>query len=298
MAASLREHEPAVQLGETEDLGTYTRQRGSLLTEPDVEVPFWLLKPKGTARSPLAITPHGHEPGGADLYAGVVRSDQERRDKQLSDGDIARQAVERGFVAIAPTTRGFGSLTVHDITGLHGNQPCRSQLMHSLLVGRTAIAERVWDLERFIDWASRMPEIDPRRIMVIGNSGGGVAALYAAACDTRITIAVSNCAYASFINADGILNHCDCNIVPGVLGFGEMWDVAGLIAPRHLLTINGETDIGRTHAHVDDAVARLRAIYARAGAPHRYEHRWGSDGHRFYPDLIWPFVARAFGSLL
>ena len=26
--------------------------------------------------------------------------------------------------------------------------------------------------------------------------------------------------------------------------------------------------------------------------PKRYAHRWGDGGHRFYADLMWPFIER------
>ena len=41
-----------------------------------------------------------------------------------------------------------------------------------------------------------------------------------------------------FIIAFGLV----CNAVPGILRFGEFWDVAGLIAPRHLCIVNGRKD--------------------------------------------------------
>ena len=51
IAASVGDHKPVVQLGESEELGTYTRQRGTIETEPDVRIPFWLLKPKGDGQN-------------------------------------------------------------------------------------------------------------------------------------------------------------------------------------------------------------------------------------------------------
>ena len=62
--------------------------------------------------------------------------------------------------------------------------------MHGLLVGRTPIGERVWDMKCLIDWAIINLEIDQSRIAMTGNSGGGTITLFSAACDTRIKVAM------------------------------------------------------------------------------------------------------------
>mgnify|MGYP003349230786 CR=1 FL=1 len=62
------------------------------------------------------------------------------------------------------------------------DRECRSQLMHCLLAGRTAVGERVWDLQRLLDWAVTLPGADSRRVLMMGNSGGGMVTMFAAAC--------------------------------------------------------------------------------------------------------------------
>ena len=113
------------------------------------------------------------------------------REKILSrEGNIAEQAALRGMIAIAPATRGLANeLIVPDPKGRHGNRPCRAQLMHCLISGRTPTAERVWDMQRIIDWAWAHPLVDQKKIIMTGNSGGGVLTAYTAAIDNRISIA-------------------------------------------------------------------------------------------------------------
>lgn len=297
MAAELAGHEPAVTLGEAEQLDDWTRTRGKIETEPGWAVEFWLLRPAGDGPFPLAVTPHGHEARGHDTYAGVVGDDERRRERiDTLDADVAVQAVKRGFLTVAPNTRGFADSYVPDINGRHGDQDCRSELIHALLAGRTVIAERVWDLERLIDWAAALPEVDDTRILMTGNSGGGVATTYASACDTRVTVAVPSCSFATTVGRNGIVHTCDCNLVPGLYRFGEMSDVIGLTAPRHLLIVNGRDDTLFPPEEVERAVAGVQRIYEAAGVPKRFEHRWGEEGHRFYADLMWPFIERAVGN--
>ena len=42
-----------------------------------------------------------------------------------------------------------------------------------MMLGRTMIGERCWDVSRAIDVLEALPEVDAARIAVMGNSGGG-----------------------------------------------------------------------------------------------------------------------------
>jgi len=286
-------HAPRVDLEErAEDMGTYARFRGRIETEPDVTTHFWLLRPKTPGPYPLAVTPHGHENG--DTYVGIWEDDQTRQRIIDDERDVAVQAVERGFLTIAPATRGIGSsphaYKVEDVGERHGNRHCVCHSWQVVQVGRTLLGERVWDLMRILDWATGLPEVDAQRVLMLGNSGGGMATAHTAACDERIAVAVPCCSYSNYMSPHGTLRHCPCNAIPGLFEFGEFWDVAGLIAPRPLLTVNGRHDALHPVEEVDAAVARLEAIYRAAGAEGRYQHRYGPAGHRFYRDIMWEWI--------
>jgi len=291
MARELAGHSPSVELDDPEQLDTFTRRLGRIESEPGWPVEFWMLKPPGDGPFPLAVMPHGHEARGHDTYAGVHRGD-ERRIQRISelDADVAVQAVEQGYLALAVNSRGFESNCIPAINGRHRGRDCLSEVIHALFAGRTATGERVWDLERIIDWAVALPEADAGRIVMVGNSGGGMVTTYATACDTRVTVAVPSCSFATYVGESGTVHHCECNTVPGIYRFGEFSDVAGLVAPRHLLIVNGRKDPLFPHVEIERAVAGVRAIYEAAGVPGHFEHRWGEEGHRFYADLMWPWI--------
>lgn len=297
IAASLGDFTPSVTLDVArDDCGDHTRQAGTLHAEPGFDVPFWYLRPKASGPHPVGLFPHGHYGArGLDKAAGIARDDAERQLLAAEDRDVGVQAVRLGFAALCPATRGFDPAGIADATNRHGGAHCRCHTVHALLGGRTGIGERVWDLMRLLDWAATQPDLDVGRTLVLGNSGGGVVTLYASACDVRVRVGVASCSFCTYVGRNGAVHHCDCNAVPGILQFGEFHDVAGLAAPRHLLVVHGRTDPLFPLSEVERAVAGTRRIFAAAGVPTHFAQHWGDGGHRFYRDLMWPWVTAALG---
>ena len=294
MAADLADYQPWAEQNAIEDQGDHWRESWYLWVEPTVPLPFYLLRPKDAAGPlPLVLTPHGHN--HPHVYVGITHTDSERASMQEGERDIAVQAVVQGYLAIAPTTRAFGETRTDQDRAEDRVHSCRTQLMHDLLVGRTPIGDRVWDISRLIDWALETQGVDATRIAITGNSGGGTISLFAAACETRISVAVPSSYFCTFAGSIGSIHHCDCNYVPGILRLGEMYDVAGLIAPRPFCAIAGKDDPIFPLAHVEEAFEKLKEVYTVAGVSERCELYVGHAGHRYYKDGAWPFIRKHFG---
>ena len=247
MASELADFKPKVTLGDDEEVGgEFSRALCSIETEPGVVVPFYLLIPKtgnSGQRFPLMICPHGHDTKGLHSYAGAFKDEAHRQQILGREGNIAEQAALRGFIAIAPATRGLAAeLLIPDLNGRHGKRPCRAQLMHCLVAGRTPQAERIWDMQRLLDWAEKHPQVDTDKIVMTGNSGGGVLTAYTAAIDPRIRVAIPSCSFTSMASSSGYIFHCDCCVVPGLRDWGDWAEIGGLVAPRHLLIVHGLKD--------------------------------------------------------
>jgi len=290
----LKGYRPRARRVESVRLDGYVREKWYLMTEPDVPLPFWVLKPTGVnGRLPVVLTPHGHNQ--PEIYVGLPRTAEERRRMIAGQRDIAVQAVGEGYIAIAPTARGFGHTRRREDVKAGNLHSCREELMHGLLQGRTPIGARVWDISRLIDWALRRGDVDPGRIAITGNSGGGTVTLFAAACDTRISAALPGSYFCTFAGSIGSIHHCACNYVPGIMRLGEMYDVAGLIAPRPFCAIAGKRDDIFPIRHTRVAFRKLKSIYRVFGAAERCRLHVGPGGHRYYSAGAWPFLKRWFG---
>ena len=295
LESDLRNHIPIATLKETHDMGSYDREHWEITVEPTVPLPFYLLRPKSLPKTPpLVLTPHGHN--HPHLYVGIAETDAEALHITSGDRDIAVQAVQEGYVVISPTTRAFGD--TRTLTAIEAGQvsSCRDQLVHGLLAGRTPIGERVWDISCLISWALTNIDVDKNRIGITGNSGGGTISLFAAACDTRISVSMPGCYFCTFKGSIGSINHCECNYVPGLLRLAEMSDVAGLIAPRPFIAIAGKEDEIFPIEQVRTAFSDLKRIYSVAGVPEHCTLYVGNGGHRYYKDGAWPSLERYFSS--
>ena len=288
-------YQPKTEKVSVEDKGDFLLQKWIVWTEVDVPLPVVVLIPKNVqGKNPLVITLHGHGKNSV-YYDGIYP----RVTDTSSNAEVRMSAtsVKQGYITIAPTVRAFGNTRTSDDVTEGLSFSCRSQLKKDLLVGRTPVGERVWDLQVILGWALRNFPVDKERVAVTGHSGGATVALFAAAVDKRIKVAVLSSYLNTFKGSIGSINHCECNYIPGILTLGEMSDVAGLIAPRSVLFVHGSNDpiypIGETRK----AYNALKRIYKYAGAESHVSLYEGQGGHQYYEEAVWPFIKKQFGRL-
>ncbi|WP_330633408.1 alpha/beta hydrolase family protein [Halocatena halophila] len=267
----------------------YERQLWHIQTEADFFVPFYLLLPTdGSPPFSTVLTVHGHSTAGKELTVGAIND----RRAEIADErrDIARQAVKRGYAAVAPDMRAFGALT-GPARDTDAGRACTGLQKTTQLFGRTLAGDRCWDLLRLVDWIDDQSVLDSDAIAITGHSGGAAVAMFGAALDDRLSPVVLNAYFCTFEDSIVAIDHCPCNYVPGVLRLGEMWDIAGAIAPRPLTIVTGDEDRIFPVSGTRRAFERIQTLYQNVGAEQACVLRVGSGGHRFYPKKVWPEIA-------
>ena len=289
MREEMKGFKPEARQVDSEDLGSFTRERWEILTEPDVLLPIVILRPKDiVGKTALMITPHGHSKN-TEMYAGIYWDESDRSLAEDGERNIALQAVNEGFIAIAPTARGFGKTRTKAGLEADATSSCHEYMLHDLLVGRTPVGERVWDIMKIIDWSLENLPVDPDKVIVSGHSGGGTATLYAGAVDTRIALCLPSGAFSSYEKSILAMPHCECNYIPGMLDLGNMGDVAGLLAGRHICIIQGKDDGIFPIDGAREEFAKTQVIFKAAGKG-SCALAEGDGGHRYYKDPAWKFI--------
>ncbi|MBI1358402.1 MAG: hypothetical protein GC160_29045 [Acidobacteria bacterium] len=107
----------------------------------------------------------------------------------------------------------------------------------SWLVGVNLMGYRVWDAARAIDYLQQRPDVDPDKIGMGGNSGGGMETLQYCAFDERIQAAFPSCAVASFPAKTRALLIADPEqVLPGILRAGvDHVELLAAFAPKPLI---------------------------------------------------------------
>lgn len=261
-----------------------------------VDIPVHLIGPPGKQQQrPVMICLQGTN-SGAHLSWGEARFPADHA--LVGQGyDLATQAAKRGYLSVAIEQNCFGERAERQIDP-RSAALCVDATMHSILLGRSLIGERSSDVSAVIDWLEAEHEslgIDVKNIHVMGHSSGGSVALFAAALDTRIS-AVLACGCVGYIR-DTIGRRRDDqgqNVIPGILNWLEMADIAGLVAPRPFVTVAGETDHIWPAAGCTAVIEEAKAIYSKCNATDRLLCVTEPGGHKFRPDASW----RAFFSVV
>jgi dienelactone hydrolase len=177
-----------------------------------------------------------------------------------------------------------------------GDPACikKNAALPSILIGRTAIGERVWDIHRLIDIIeNHLTEfIDATKIICMGNSGGGTTTFYAACYDKRIYMAIPSCAVCTYDDSIGAMFHCPCNYVPNIRTYFNMGDLGCLIAPRPVFVVSGERDPIFPLEGAKASVEIMRKAYEKLNAKDNCYHIIGDGGHQFFPEDVWPMVKK------
>ena len=265
---------------------TYTEYRFTLESEPGYVFPSVMRVPKGVeGKIPVILCLQGHSKG---FHISLGNPIFEGDEATISGGDrdFVVRANKEGYAAIAIEQRNFG-----ECGGTPQGPDCHVSSMSAIINGRTTIGERALDTSTVIDAIiEHFDFLDTDNIALMGNSGGGTATYYTACLDERVKLAVPSCAVCTYKHSIAAMKHCVCNFVPNIANYFDMGDLAGLIAPRKLVVVNGKEDNIFPEPGVIESFEIIKKMYAAAGVPDNCALVTGAGGHRFYADDAWPVM--------
>ena len=277
---------------EVREFPAYRREKFIFESRPGLAVLAYLLTPANTKppyRTLVCVPGHGR---GVDDIVGIDDQGQDRTTKDGYQHDFAVQVVEHGLAAVAIEPMAFGCRrgTQARKEGL-SHTSCQPVAGAALLLGQTMIGWRVFDVMRTIDWIETRKELDASRVGCMGISGGGTCTAFSAALEPRIKAAMISGYLNTFRDSIFSLSHCIDNYVPGILNWAEMYDVAGLIAPRPLFAEAGAKDDIFPVDASRESFARVTKVYETLDAPDHFQTEIFEGTHSFHGVKGLPFLA-------
>lgn len=236
-------------------------------------VPAYLLVPdKASAqnRLPAMLALHPTSPIGKGEVVGLGQPHSR----------YGIELAQRGYVVLCPDYPSFGDYSC--------------DFSDPAFVSGTMIG--IAGHMRGVDLLQSLPQVDPDRLGVIGHSLGGHNAIFLAAFDPRIKVAVSSCGWTPFADYyDGKIAgwtsprymprlkevyHLDPAQVP--FDFAE---VIAAIAPRPFFSNSPLRDSNFAVAGVKKAVPEIEKVYHLFGADKAFQVKYPDCAHDFPPEV-------------
>ncbi len=225
-------------------------------------LPFeaYLLVPHGAkGRMPAIIAIPGHH---------TTKREVSGERPSRFGADYGRRLVEDGFCVLIPDVPFAEDIRREDLIALN-----------LIMTGSHLTGLRLCYLSTLLDYLSSLPFVDANRIGCVGWSMGGGLAMYLAAVYRRIKVLAISSYLGSYRETFMRMRQTTDNYIPGVLKFGEMPDVACLIAPRPLWLEHPQSDLEFPLRAFLQGIDRLKVCYK--GYEERLNWQFIPGGHRF-----------------
>ena len=253
-----------VEVLERTSMPGYTREKIIFNSDAFSSVPAYVLIPDGASADdprPAVLCAHGHGVG-KDTLAGVAEAGYEKQ--------LAVALALQGFVTIAPDWRGFGERKDRDEwVRRPGRDGCNVAYMAYGYFGFQMLHLDICDAQRCLDYLQSRPDVNGKKLGCMGCSFGGTMTTYVSALDQRIKAAVIVCYLSTITDAlsdRANVNTCGSQFMFGLRCYGDISDVAGLIAPRNCMVQIASDDSCFIEDDTLAAFHHLETVYGAADA--------------------------------
>ena len=264
-----RDRKVGAQLISTEDRGTYTLEKLVLDLNGEEPAPAYFAKPKGaTGKLPTVLFNHSH---GGGYQIGKT---------EFIDG---REYMSKPPYAEFLTSLGYNALCFD--AWIFGERAKRTELdffKDTLWHGRVLWGMMVYDALKAVDYLVTRADVDAQRLATVGMSMGSSTAQWAGALDPRLEVVVDICCltdWHTLVEVGGLKGHGIYYYVPDLLDHFTTAQMNALIAPRAHLSLAGNQDALTPVAGLEKVDRELRAVYASAGHPERWQLLRYDGGH-------------------
>ncbi len=233
----------------------------ALLYRPDTP------HPKG----PAVLACHGHGIGiEDDLYTYI-------------DG-----FAKRGYTVFAPNVRDFGE-RAFEVRGPH--ECPHVEPLYNML-GWSSMGLKLKDLLLGFELLKTQEHVDPKRIGCAGLSMGGGLSLFLSAIQPEIAVSLISGFLSTYKGLMFDKRNCPGYVVNGILQYCDLYDVAGLIAPRPLVVESAIQDPCFVHEDTLNAYGKTADIYKAFGAEDKIVLDEFEGGHMFHGTVTYPWFDR------
>ncbi len=255
------------------DRDAYTIEKVLFESRPGFLVSANVYVPKGiTAPRPGVVGSCGHSSNGkaAEAYQAFAQG-------------LARQ----GYVTLIFDPIGQGERVQYSHIDIkHRPRVGVGEHLHAgnqqFLVGEFFGSWRAWDGIRALDYLLTRKEVDPTRVGITGNSGGGTMSTWLCGVEGRWTMAAPACFVTTFRrNLENELPADTEQCPPRVLAHGlDHADFLAAMAPKPVVILAKEQDFFDVRGS-EEAFARLKELYKLLGAEENIKLHTGPTDHGY-----------------
>ncbi|MAE65843.1 MAG: hypothetical protein CMJ18_16355 [Phycisphaeraceae bacterium] len=265
------------------------RRRVLLDFEPGFSFPCYLTVPRRVPRGaklPALLCLHGHGGGKRDMVGETTPPGA------YDPYNIALHAARKGYVTLSPDFLAFGERQSTGVAYGEGQDPCPAEFAWGQMAGVLPTAINIATVRRSIDYLQTLRFVDARRIGAAGHSFGGYMTTMTTAVERRIRAAVISGFMMTSEAYHGRTWTCGSQVVPGLLEYGDLSDIACTFAPRPTLIITGLYDCVAPFPFADAAFRKIERAYRAAGADGRAEQFVFAGEHVFQPEAALQWLDR------
>ena len=262
-----------VRVVEQARLGQMTRKKLTFVSEDGDRVPAYLfLPPRRSKRSAAVLCLHQTTGIGKGEPADIGG---------LANLHYAKELAERGYVAFAPDYPNFGDYQADPYAMGYASATMKGISNHI----------------RAVDFLVSLPEVDPKRIGVIGHSLGGHNSLFLATFEPQVRVVVTSCGFNAFAKYFGgdLTGWSHKGYMPRIASMYQkspekmpfdFTEILGAIAPRPVFINAPLKDDNFEVSGVEDCVNAALPVYVQIfHAGDRLVAVHPDCAHDFPPDI-------------